>query len=262
MGVFFKSFDLEFVPYLSGAILISCVSLTYLIARISGRKKYPYSLLCKCGARAPASYIFISGFCTTAALYIICIVFVGNHLRMSSSSAGFSAISIIADVLGVISMICMVLMSLVSVYEYELLHNRLVLCFTLSGIVYQWFTFGLALNSMSWAYFDYARLICVIFQTLFCLVMYICNYVENVLNGVTSFRNKEDFTPTAEAGNLSPLLMNTKDDQVVYYPEVNLSMKIWVVMQYINIVLCAWFFTTFSQFMSNYSIILQANKNS
>jgi hypothetical protein len=57
-------------------------------------------------------------------------------------------------------------------------------------------------------------------------------------------------------------LMNAKDDQVVYYPEVNLSMKIWVVMQYINIVLCAWFFTTFSQFLSNYSIILQANKNS
>jgi hypothetical protein len=158
----------------------------------------------------------------------------------------------VADLFGIVSIIAMMLMSLVSVYEYETLHNRLVVCFTGTGIIYQWFMFGLALNTWQWNYYDYARITCAIVQTLSCMVMYACNYIENTLNGITAFRNKEAISPR----NADQYQTFTDKTQPVYYPEVHLSMKIWVILQYSNIFFCAWFFSTLTQFLSNYNVRL------
>jgi len=248
-------------------MMLASTFITYLIARFTWRRRYPFSLLCKAGGRAPASYVFMGGFSISGAILMTSIFLAGNAIR-SHQNATFAAqiVSIIADLIGIAAVAFAILMALISVYEYEALHNWMAALFTGLGIVFQWLLFGVAksINSPDWSTTAHSiRFACAILQTVLCMAMFICMQVEKTLNsvpgnagaGATLMSDSEPYSPSARRDK-SPSPNHHLDTKLIY-ANVNTSLKVWTVLQYTNLTLCAIYFCTMGEFVQQYAIVLQ-----
>jgi hypothetical protein len=251
--------NLSWLSWFGGLLMLFTALTTYTIARFTWRRRYPFSLLCKAGGRAPASYVFTAGFCISGTFMVASIFLSGNAIRSQRTAGlGSQSTSIIADLFGISSVVFGVLMALISVYEYESLHNWMAALFTGNGIIFQWLTYGVAktINSPDWSNHS-IRFGCAMLQTLLALSMFVCMQVEKTLNampagGATPLSEGEPYSPSARQEREKL----TFPDPKAGYAAVNTSLKMWSVLQYCSLTVCAVFFCSIGEFLQNCAVVV------